>query len=70
RKATNAMSDDPEQQEPKDVQVDYSKFDEDSVPEPEKEIKHTHSGRPDLDYDDTPVGPAPGADLIEGGNDS
>lgn len=69
----------------KRFQVDYTKYDEDSVPESEKvrpgfivrsepasrlaeplpkrrlqEIKHTHPGRPDLDYDDTPVGPAPG----------
>ncbi|KAF8383187.1 hypothetical protein PRIPAC_72329 [Pristionchus pacificus] len=54
------MDDSEQPQEPQEVQVDYTKYDEDSVPESEKEIKHTHPGRPDLDYDDTPVGPAPG----------
>ncbi|KAI1729259.1 hypothetical protein DdX_01489 [Ditylenchus destructor] len=48
----------------KEVVPDYSKFSEDSVPLPEREVKHTHPGRPDLDYEDTPVGPAPGVDLI------
>lgn len=67
------MSDNEEKEVP-DVEVDYSKYDEDSVPIPEKvitrlitslsivcfqPIEHTHEGRPDLDYDDTPVGPAP-----------
>lgn len=42
-----------------DVEVDYTKYDEDSVPIPEKEKEATHPGRPDLDYDETPVGPAP-----------
>jgi len=36
------------------------KFNKESVPPPEKEIKQTHKGRPDLDYEDTPVGPAAG----------
>jgi len=40
--------------------VPDSKFNEDSVPPPEKEIKHTHPGRPDVDYEETPVGPASG----------
>uniref|UniRef100_A0A0M3HSP8 Intraflagellar transport protein 46 homolog n=1 Tax=Ascaris lumbricoides TaxID=6252 RepID=A0A0M3HSP8_ASCLU len=39
-------------------QRDYSQYDEDSIPPniAKPEIKHTHPGRPDLDYDDTPVG--------------
>ncbi|VDO09053.1 unnamed protein product [Haemonchus placei] len=54
------MSDNNEQEVPEEeVTPDYSKYDEDSVPPPEKEIKHVHPGRPDLDYDDRPVGPAP-----------
>ncbi|CAB3406844.1 unnamed protein product [Caenorhabditis bovis] len=42
-----------------EVEVDYSKFDEDSVPMEERPIEKKHEGRPDLDYDETPVGPAP-----------
>lgn len=53
---------------------DFSKYNEDSVPEPEEvshlfifkiiwlylqPIEKNHPGRPDLDYDETPVGPAP-----------
>ncbi|KAE9555007.1 hypothetical protein FO519_001753 [Halicephalobus sp. NKZ332] len=38
---------------------DFSQYNADSVPEGEKPIQHTHPGRPDLDYDDTPVGTAP-----------
>ncbi|PIO72757.1 hypothetical protein TELCIR_05297 [Teladorsagia circumcincta] len=55
------MSDnnDPEEVQEEEVTPDYTKYDEDSVPPPEKEIKHVHPGRPDLDYEDTPVGPAP-----------
>jgi len=34
---------------------DYSKFNEDSVPPPEEK-------KPDLDYDETAVGPAPGVE--------
>ncbi|VDM43923.1 unnamed protein product [Toxocara canis] len=39
-------------------QPDYSQYDEDSIPPniEKPEIKHTHPGRPDLDYDDMPVG--------------
>jgi len=43
---------------------DYSKFNEDSVPPPEKEKKASHPGRPNLDYDDATVGPAEGVDYI------
>ncbi|CAA92788.1 TFIP11 [Caenorhabditis elegans] len=50
---------DQEDKEVPDVEVDYSKYDEDSVPIPEKDIEESHPGRPDLDYDETPVGPAP-----------
>ncbi|PIO60972.1 hypothetical protein TELCIR_17519 [Teladorsagia circumcincta] len=55
------MSDnnEPEEVQEEEVTPDYTKYDEDSVPPPEKEIKHVHPGRPDLDYEDTPVGPAP-----------
>ncbi|RCN30375.1 hypothetical protein ANCCAN_23856 [Ancylostoma caninum] len=54
------MSDRDEQVPEEDCIPDYSKYDEDSVPPEERhDVKHTHPGRPDLDYDDTPVGPAP-----------
>lgn len=55
------MSDIDQQNEPEEEEVtpDYTKFDEDSVPPPEKEVPHCHPGRPDLDYEDRPVGPAP-----------
>ncbi|VDP51566.1 unnamed protein product [Heligmosomoides polygyrus] len=54
------MSDINQQNEPEEEEVtpDYTKFDEDSVPPPEK-VPHCHPGRPDLDYEDRPVGPAP-----------
>lgn len=29
-----------------------------------QEIKHTHNNRPDLDYDDTKVGPAEGVKYV------
>lgn len=44
----------------KEFVPDLSKANEDSVPPKEREIKHTHPGRPDLDYEETPVGPAEG----------
>ncbi|CAJ0602427.1 unnamed protein product [Cylicocyclus nassatus] len=43
-----------------DVTPDYSKYTEDSVPPEERhEVKQHHPGRPDLEYDETLVGPAP-----------
>uniref|UniRef100_A0A914KL43 Candidate secreted effector n=1 Tax=Meloidogyne incognita TaxID=6306 RepID=A0A914KL43_MELIC len=39
---------------------DLKNVDSESVPTKEKEIKKTHPGRPDLDYDEAPVGPAEG----------
>jgi len=48
----------------KEIVPDYSKFTEDSIPPPEKEIKHTHKGRPDLDYDEEKVGPAEGTEFV------
>ncbi|KAH7731306.1 Protein C33A12.4 [Aphelenchoides avenae] len=51
-----------------EVVPDYSKFDADSVPPPEKPIEHTHKGRPDLDYDQTPVGPAEGVEYVKEGD--
>ncbi|CAD6198150.1 unnamed protein product [Caenorhabditis auriculariae] len=51
-----------EQIREEDATPDYTKYDEDSVPIEERPIKKTHEGRPDLDYDDTPVGPAPEGD--------
>nr|CAD2167355.1 unnamed protein product [Meloidogyne enterolobii]CAD2197206.1 unnamed protein product [Meloidogyne enterolobii]CAD2199422.1 unnamed protein product [Meloidogyne enterolobii] len=39
---------------------DLKNVDSESVPPKEKEIKKTHPGRPDLDYDEAPVGPAEG----------
>ncbi|VDL81287.1 unnamed protein product [Nippostrongylus brasiliensis] len=53
------MADNDPQGQEEEVTPDYSKYGEDSVPPPEKEVPHTHPGRPDLDYDDRPVGPAP-----------
>uniref|UniRef100_A0A1I7XRZ4 Multidrug transporter n=1 Tax=Heterorhabditis bacteriophora TaxID=37862 RepID=A0A1I7XRZ4_HETBA len=52
------MSDNDAQPPLDDATPDYSKFNVDSVPLEEREIKETHPGRPDLDYDETPVGPA------------
>lgn len=52
-----------------DVEVDYSKYDEDSVPVPEKDKEATHPGRPDLDYDETSVGPAPTEEEDQAKND-
>jgi len=48
----------------KEMVPDVSKYNEDSVPPAEREIKHSHKNRPDLDYDDTKVGPAEGVKYV------
>jgi len=54
----------------KEMVPDVSKYNEDSVPPAEREINHTHKGRPDLDYDDTKVGPAEGVKYVPAEQDS